>query len=222
MELPVNPDFQALFEAAPSCFLVLDPDWTIVAVSEAYLDATMTQRNSILGRHLFDVFPDNPEDPAADGVANLSASLEQVARDLRPDTMADQHYDIRRPEDQGGGFELRYWRPVNSPVLSDDGKLAYIIHRVEDVTSQVRTEKDLEHAHQEQIALMERDRIGRELNDRIIVRISSNGTTLASVLNRLEDGEVVSRIQSVVHDLDATIGEIRSTIFPSVSEATTP
>ena len=130
--------------------------------------------------------------------------------------MADQHYDIRRPDNQGGGFEVRYWRPVNSPVLSNDGKLAYIIHRVEDVTSQVRTEKDLQQAQLQQAALVERDRIGRELNDRIILRISANGIALASVLNRTENREIASKIEWVVHDLDATIGEIRSSISPGL------
>ena len=97
-----GPDFQHLFEAAPGCFLVLDPRLRIVAVSDAYLQATMTQRDAIVGRPLFEVFPDNPDDPDANGVGNLSASLARVARDLAPDTMAVQHYDIRRPEDQGG------------------------------------------------------------------------------------------------------------------------
>jgi signal transduction histidine kinase len=48
--------------------------------------------------------------------------------------MAVQKYDIRRPTDEGGGFEERYWSPVNSPVFGDSRKLTYIIHRVEDVT----------------------------------------------------------------------------------------
>jgi len=87
----VDPDFRAILDAAPDCYLVLDPRWFIVAVSDAYLSATMTERQAIVGRYLFDVFPDNPEDPDADGVAKLSASLERVARDLQPDTMADQH-----------------------------------------------------------------------------------------------------------------------------------
>jgi PAS domain-containing protein len=55
----VQPDFRALFEAAPSLFLVLDPDLRIVAASDAYLDATMTRREEIVGRAIFDVFPDN-------------------------------------------------------------------------------------------------------------------------------------------------------------------
>src|SRR5262249_37062986 len=56
-----QPDFEALFQAAPSPYLVLDPEFEIVAVSDAYLAATMTERRRVIGRYLFDVFPDNPD-----------------------------------------------------------------------------------------------------------------------------------------------------------------
>lgn len=133
-----DPDFRALFESAPGLYLVLTRDLEIVAVSEAYLAATMTERSRILGRALFDVFPDNPDDPQATGVANLRASLERVLALGRADTMAVQKYDIRRPDSEGGGFEERFWSPLNSPVLDEHGELRYIIHRVEDVTEFVR------------------------------------------------------------------------------------
>src|SRR5581483_7286593 len=103
--------------------------------SDAYLRATMTERAAILGRHLFDVFPDNPDDPGADGVGNLRASLERVLASRAADVMAVQKYDIRRPESEGGGFETRYWSPANSPVVDERGAVRYIIHRVEDVTA---------------------------------------------------------------------------------------
>lgn len=135
---PRAPDFRALFESAPGLYLVLTPELRIVAVSDAYAHATKTERQSILGRDIFDVFPDNPDDPNASGVRNLRASLERVRRERVTDAMAVQKYDIRRPESEGGGFEERYWSPVNSPVLDDRGKLAYIIHRVEDVTEFIR------------------------------------------------------------------------------------
>jgi len=67
-------------------------------------------------------------------VGNLRASLERVRRTAKPDTMAVQKYDIRRPEPEGGGFEVRHWSPVNSPVLDDLRRVRYIIHRAEDVT----------------------------------------------------------------------------------------
>ena len=87
-------------------------------MSDAYLRATMTRREQILGRGIFEVFPDTPGDPTADGVHKLPAHLfQRVLNDKIPDTMAVQKYDIRKPESEGGKFEERYWSPVNSPVF---------------------------------------------------------------------------------------------------------
>src|SRR5262245_16655595 len=91
---PRNLDFRELFEAAPGLYLVLSPDLKIIAVSGAYLQATMTTREAIVGRGLFDVFPDNPADPSATGTRNLAASLERVLRHKTADAMAVQKYDI--------------------------------------------------------------------------------------------------------------------------------
>jgi signal transduction histidine kinase len=137
MDFP-QPDFRMLFEGAPGLYLVLARDLRIVAVSNAYLRATMTSREAIVGRGIFDVFPDNPDDAQATGVNNLRASLESVLEFRRTDTMAVQKYDVRRPEAEGGGFEERFWSPQNSPVFGPDGQVRFIIHRVEDVTEFVR------------------------------------------------------------------------------------
>ncbi len=149
-------DFRSLFQSSPGCYLVLTPDLTIVAVSDAYLHATMTRREAIVGRPLFEVFPDNPDDSSATGVANLRASLARVLSSKRPDAMAVQKYDIRRPESDGGGFEERHWSPVNHPVLDADGRVAYVIHHVQDVTDMVRLRRQGG----------EQDRIIRELSVR--------------------------------------------------------
>ena len=140
MKLDPNatPDFQALFEGAPSLYLVLDPDFKIVAVSDTYCRATMTSRDGILGFGIFDIFPDNPADTKATGVSNLRLSLDRVLQFRRPDAMAIQKYDIPRPNSEDGGFEERYWSPLNTPVLNGNGELAWVIHRVEDVTELVK------------------------------------------------------------------------------------
>lgn len=135
---PSTDEFRIFFESAPGLYLVLNPDLTIVAVSDAYLRATMTRREEIVGAAVFDVFPDNPEDPIATGVTNIRASFERVLQTKTSDAVAVQKYDIRRPESEGGGFEERYWSPVNSPVFDEGGRVLYIIHRVEDVTDFVR------------------------------------------------------------------------------------
>jgi signal transduction histidine kinase len=143
--MPLNPpdgpapalSYELLFQACPDVLLVLLPDaprFTMVAATNARLEATHTTRE-ILGRGLFEVFPDNPDDPAATGTSNLRDSLERVLRTRRPDTMAVQKYDIRGAD---GSFQTKYWSPKNLPVLSSGGDVLYILHRVEEVTELVR------------------------------------------------------------------------------------
>jgi signal transduction histidine kinase len=133
----VTLDFRLLFEESPDVLLVLLPDaprFTIVGATRARLLATHTTADQF-GKGLFEMFPDNPDDPSATGTANLRASLERVLATRAADTMAVQKYDIRGPD---GTFEVKYWSPKNLPVLSPSGEVLYILHRVEDVTGLVR------------------------------------------------------------------------------------
>lgn len=131
--------YRSLFESAPGCYLVLTPhDYRIVGASDAYLEATMTTRAQLSGQHIFDMFPDDPADPAADGVEQLRASLKRVQQSGLSDVMAVQRAPIRIPEGEGHRFEERFWSVVNSPVAGPDGYLAYIIHRLEDLTEYLR------------------------------------------------------------------------------------
>ncbi len=132
--------FQQLFEAIPGKFIVLTPDeYRIVAVSDAYLEASMTRRPDILGKSLFDVFPDDPNDPSADGSRQMIRSLKNVVNFGETDVMPMQRYPIPRPADQGGGYEERFWSPVNKPVKDANGKVVFIIHHAEDVTEIARS-----------------------------------------------------------------------------------
>jgi PAS domain S-box-containing protein len=139
------PDFNSIFQYTPGNYLVLKPDFpdfSIVAVNDQYLKATFTTRDDIVGRGVFEVFPDNPADPHATGVAKLRRSLESVLQTKKPHEMALQKYDIPIPG--GKGFELRYWLPKNIPVLNDDGEVDYIIHNVVNVTEQIVNRQEIE------------------------------------------------------------------------------
>jgi PAS domain S-box-containing protein len=176
-------DFRRLFEAVPGPFLVLlpdDPNYTIVAISDAYANATLTDRKNLLGRAMFDAFPENPADPAGTGVNNLRASLRRVLATGKADTMPIQKYDIRRPEEHGGGFEERYWSPMNSPVLDEDGSVQYIIHRAADVTEF----QHLKLLEVEQLAETERNRA-----DRIAAELSLRSHELAGIKRLIEERE---------------------------------
>jgi PAS domain S-box-containing protein len=130
--------YAGLFAASPAAVLILGPDtphFTILDVNDAYLAATMRTREDLLGRAMFDAFPDNPDDPAPNGVRNLRTSLERALASRRFELMDVQKYDIVRPD---GTFEERWWKPANAPVVDVNGNVAAIIHHVADVTAERR------------------------------------------------------------------------------------
>lgn len=61
--------------------------------------------------------------------------------------------------------------------------------------------------------LDDRDRIARDLHDRVVQRIFAVGMALQSAMRLPELGLVVDRVGKAVEDLDSTITEIRTTIF---------
>ncbi|MGW2588379.1 SpoIIE family protein phosphatase [Streptomyces virginiae] len=130
-------DYQAVFRAHPGAVALLTPDLVYVDVNESFVATSGRTCEQLIGHYLFDVFPDNPTDPAATGMRNLRASLERVASTAEPDTMAVQRYDVESP-DRPGEWQERYWSPINVPVLAPDGTVALLLHRVEEVTELIR------------------------------------------------------------------------------------
>jgi PAS domain S-box-containing protein len=127
-------NYQAIFEQIPAPYLVLDTNFHILAQNDAHLAVTNTQRSKTIGRSLFAVFPDNPDDSNAEGLSHLRRSLLTVIKTRQPHVLPTLKYDIKRKPGEGGGYETRYWRVVNTPVLGPDGYVLFIINQAEDIT----------------------------------------------------------------------------------------
>ncbi|MEX1651697.1 SpoIIE family protein phosphatase [Streptomyces pseudovenezuelae] len=130
-------DYRAVFQALPGMVALLTPDLVYADVNEEFLRMAGRRREEVVGRYLFDVFPDNPNDPASTGMRNLAASLGRVLETGERDAMALQRYDVEVPG-RPGVWEERYWSPCNAPVLGADGKVELLVHRVEEVTELIR------------------------------------------------------------------------------------
>ncbi|MGB6454375.1 MAG: PAS domain-containing protein [Streptosporangiaceae bacterium] len=129
-------DFEDVFRHLPIPVLLMTPDFDIADMNLAYLQVAGRTREELLGRNVFEAFPDNPSDPNASGVRDLGESLRRVLATGAPDTLAFQRYDVEvsgRP----GVFERRFWCPVNAPVFGADGRMVLIAQCVEEISDKV-------------------------------------------------------------------------------------
>ncbi|NUU24639.1 MAG: SpoIIE family protein phosphatase [Streptomycetaceae bacterium] len=161
-------DYRAVFQALPGMVALLTPELVYADANDDFLRNSGRSREEVIGRYLFEVFPDNPNDPAATGARNLEASLRRVAETGERDTMALQRYDVQSLE-RPGEWEERYWSPINAPVLDDDGRVALLLHRVEEVTELIRARGRVGDARAQVLEseLYTRSRELQELNERL-------------------------------------------------------
>jgi len=128
-------DYAALYRQLPIPVLVLTPEFAVADANVAFLRSAGRTREELLGRNLFDAFPEDPANPEATGVRNSVASLRRVLATGEPDVIEFQKYDVETP---GGDWARRYWSGVNAPVFGPDGRIVMIAHVGEDVTDRVR------------------------------------------------------------------------------------
>jgi PAS domain S-box-containing protein len=137
-------DLQRIFDALPGNFLVVanDSDFTMVAVSQERLHATLTRREEVIGRPLFEVYCGGAVSPSGVAGANLlQASLAKAARTAQPHRLGSVSYPLRRPRLDGDSCENRHWNVLNVPVPDSTGRVRYIIHQAEDVTESLREQE---------------------------------------------------------------------------------
>jgi PAS domain-containing protein len=90
-------DFEDVFRHLPIPVLLMTPDFDIADTNLAYLQVAGRTREELLGRNVFEAFPDNPSDPNASGVRDLGESLRRVRATGASDTLAFQQYDVEVP-----------------------------------------------------------------------------------------------------------------------------
>jgi PAS domain S-box-containing protein len=123
------PDFAAAFRTLPSPYMVLDSQLRFVEANDAYCAVTERSREQLLGRLLFDLFPN--EGPEGE---RLRASLQRVLDTGEADSLPLISYPIALPISRGGGVELRYWSAVHTPLFDARGRARWVMQNTVDVT----------------------------------------------------------------------------------------
>jgi signal transduction histidine kinase/ActR/RegA family two-component response regulator len=133
--------FESAFNSSPigNCLLSPPPEAIILAVNDAFLQASTRKREDLVGVSVFEAFPMNPDDPDDTGMHALRSSLARAIATGKPDTLAVQRYPIRVQLPNGEMYyEERLWSAVSTPLYDGDGKLLCISHSTRDLTEQVR------------------------------------------------------------------------------------
>jgi PAS domain S-box-containing protein len=162
-------DYAAVFRALPGMVALLTPELVYVDVNDDFVRLTGRAREQLLGRYIFDVFPENPHDPAAAGMRETRESMLRAVTTGERDTMAVVRYDIEDPQ-RVGHWQEHFWSPVNAPVLGTDGKVTLIVHRVEEVTELIRAHGGLGEGGRARVLeaeLYTRARELQEVNERL-------------------------------------------------------
>jgi signal transduction histidine kinase len=140
-------DFEAIFNAAPNAYMVVDRELRYVAVNEAYLAATYRLREELMGQRLLDMFPNDPEDLGNHSRRRLQTSLEQVIATGEPDVLPFIQYRIFVRPPEGRGFEEHYWSATHTPLFDANGKVELVLQHTVDVTALQRRKLALDAAH---------------------------------------------------------------------------
>ena len=196
-------NFKALFEEAPGLILVLNPSFTILAISDAYVEATYTKREDLVGKHFFDVFQDTKNTNA---VTETKASLEYVLKNKKSHVIPMLRMEIKN---LAGVLEEKYWNPINKPILTKDNQVQFIVHIVKDLTEFVTLEKiyvseenisntlpDLIHSLES--TLLNRQKKSKSINEKLHQRIIKQNIELENLTKDISDYKLALDASDIV------------------------
>ena len=135
--------YQALLAASPMPSIIVAPnapDFTIIGVNDVYVSATLSTREALIGRKLFDVFVYDPNHPGLQGTGEVARSFTRVLATRQTDVMPRVRQDMMTSD---GELEPHWWLGVNAPMFDADGNIVAIIHQATRVTEQYYTETAL-------------------------------------------------------------------------------
>ncbi|HEX2530093.1 MAG TPA: EAL domain-containing protein [Burkholderiaceae bacterium] len=167
----MNPfiDYKKLFDVAPTPYLILAPDFTIVDVNQAYLKVARRQREEMVGLSVFDALSGNFDEPDA---CALRTSLERVLATGEPDALTRQCHPISHCTTEGKVFRERYWSALNTPLRDAGGNVCGICHSPIDAAALHGTQNETDAAahiasERTEAGLFMRSQIGHTKNRKL-------------------------------------------------------
>ena len=125
------------------------PKFTILAVSDKFLSLVKKDRQELLNKGLFEVFPSSRLEVSEH--YSVETSFNHVIQTGKPDELPLSKYEIFSAPNQ---VKTCYWFTRNEPVLDGNGRVAYIVNLTAE-TEQIKQRKALKEAQDREQALYE-------------------------------------------------------------------
>ncbi|MBD0255159.1 MAG: PAS domain-containing protein [Cytophagales bacterium] len=186
-------NYQLAFEALPGSFILLAPDrprFTILGFSEELLRQSGRRRQDIVGKGIFEVFPENPAAPSATGPASMKSSLEEAIDTRQAHQMPLVRYDI---PDGLGSFQVRYWSASNRPVLSPAGEVLFLLHSTADVTQAMVAQQKMQESEERFRTMVEQAPVAIALTRGPDLVVESINAFMLPIIGRKHAAEVIGK-----------------------------
>ena len=125
-------NFRRLFKQIPAPLMVLDRALCFVAANDCYLELTNSTREELIGRYVFDAFPE-----AEDRVAVIRDAFERTL--AGENTSLDRNVFAIKGDD--GVVEDVWWDCEQRPVLDDDGAIIGMMQQAHNVSREMAAER---------------------------------------------------------------------------------
>ncbi len=204
-------EFQNYFKGGSRSLLLRAnlPHFTILAVSDAYLALVQKERDEVLGKDLFDVFPGSSSNPSERN--SVFSSFQRAIENKKTDVLPVFPYEIYKKD--SGKWETEYWTNSNEPIFGDGGEVAYLINTTTNITQKLHVNPALQNTGKLQVSL-ERE---QELNE----ELASTVEELRAVNEELHDSqgrmfvlnnELEARVESRTREIKNSENRFRSLI----------
>ncbi len=125
-------DFERLFNETPVPLMVLDHELRFIAANDSYLEMTARKRGDLIGRFVFDAFPE-----AEDRVAVTDAAFRKALAG-ETTTLGRIAFAIRGRD---GGIEDSWWDCKQQPARSADGSIIGVLQHARNVSREMAAER---------------------------------------------------------------------------------
>jgi len=191
-----------LLDATRDAILIFDADTLrFTYVNQGAIEQVGYSRDELLQMTMLHLAPEFTEASLADLLAPFR----------RGETASTMFTTVHRRSD---GVDIPVEIVLQAGALAGGSPTAFI-SVVRDISERVEIEERLRQAGEEVRLLEDRDRIARDLHDKVIQRLFAEGMSMQALIGRVstQDTDTASRMEVVVDELDETIREIRSAIY---------